>query len=75
MFLFKKHPSVSLSQIDNLYGKIISKLALPNRIEYCESLIYRAKKDVLTTKCPIQKRKLRKLIKVAQSEIKMLLKK
>ncbi len=72
MFSFKKNSPKTLMQIDDLYYKVISKLPDANRIHYCESLIYRTQKDVLDTKCPITRRKLKRLLKAAKSEMKKL---
>ncbi len=72
MFSFKKNSKKTLAEIDSLYNTVISKLPNPNRIHYCESLIYRSKKDVLSTKCRIKRRKLKQLLKAATDEIKKL---
>ncbi len=70
MLSFKNNSKKTLMEIDPLYRKVISKLPNPNRISYCESLIYRSKKDLLSTKCNIKKRKLKNLLKATQHEIK-----
>lgn len=72
MYFFKKRPSKLLVKIDALYKSVISKLPMSNRINYCESLIYRTNKDLLNTKCRLKKRKLRQLLKAAETEIKIL---
>ncbi len=72
MYLFKKNPSNLLLRIDLLYNSVISKLPVSNRINYCESLIYRTSKDIRDTKCRLKKRKLKRLLKAAKTEIKEL---
>jgi len=62
-----------LSQVDKLYGRVISKLPDANRIDYCESLVYRTEKDVAETRCKVKKRKLKKLLHAARLERKNLM--
>jgi len=70
--LAKKQAPKSLDQIDYIYKTIIYTFSKANRLEYCKSLIYRTQKDLLYTKSYIKKRKLKKLIKAAKSEVKRL---
>lgn len=72
MFFHKKNLPKELSQIDNLYGKVISKFPAASRIDYCESLIYRTQNDLTNTKCRIKKMKLKRLLKAAKTERKSL---
>ncbi len=72
MYFFKKSPSNLLVKIDYLYKNVISNLPISNRVSYCESLIYRTNKDLSHTKCPIKKRRLNRLLKAAETEIKKL---
>ncbi len=72
MSLFKKNTSNSLIHKDQLYKSVISKLPAPNRINYCESLIYRTKNDLLHSKCQIKKNRLKKLLIAAEIEKRML---
>ncbi|GAA4275489.1 hypothetical protein GCM10022259_02130 [Aquimarina mytili] len=72
MFSFKKNSKKTLIEIDSLYKKVISQLPNPDRINYCESLMYRSKNDLVSTKCRIKRRKLKRLIKATTYEIKKL---
>ncbi|MDY8134633.1 hypothetical protein [Aquimarina sp. 2201CG5-10] len=72
MFLFKKSSPKPLTEVDDLYKKIFSNFTTLNRIDYCESLIYRTKNDLSHTRCPIKKKKLKTLLKAANAEIKYL---
>ncbi len=56
--------------LDQLYKNVILKLPVSNRIKYCESLIYRINDDISNTKCRFKKRKLKKLLKAAEYELK-----
>ncbi len=72
MSFFRKHLTTSLIKKDNLYNTVISKLPIQNRIDYCESLICRIQLDLLQSKCRIQKRKFKKILKAAKTEINSL---
>ncbi len=72
MFSSKKNSPKPLIQLDHLYKKIISKFDDSNRIDYCESLIYRTQKDLSDTRCRMKRRKLKRLLKAAKLEIKKL---
>ncbi|AXT53166.1 hypothetical protein D1818_20910 [Aquimarina sp. BL5] len=69
MYLFKKKRTPLLTKRDELYKTIISKLPIQNRIDYCESLICRIQLDLLKSECRIQKRKFKKILKAAKTEI------
>jgi len=75
MSFFRKHPTASLMKKDNLYKTVISKLPIQNRIYYCESLIYRIQKDLLNSTCQLQKKELKTISKLAETELKHLRKK
>lgn len=68
-FSTKKKAPKPLHKIDYIYKNVIYTFSKPNRAEYCESLIYRTQKDLLHTTSYIKKRKLKKLIKAAKSEL------
>ncbi len=72
MFFFKKNRTSLLIKRDEFYRTVTSKLPIKNRIQYCESLIYRNQCDLSRTKCPIQKRKIKQLLKAAKTEVKNL---
>lgn len=72
MFLFKRNSPNSLINLDQLYKNVISKLPIANRIKYCESLMYRTTEDISNSKCRFTKRKLKKLLKATEIELRKL---
>jgi hypothetical protein len=72
MFLFKRNSPNSLINVDQLYKNVISKLPIVNRIKYCESLMYRTTEDISNSKYRFTKRKLKKLLKATEIELKKL---
>ncbi len=50
----------------------VSKLAINNRIDYCESLIYRTKKDYLSVYCRLERKGLEKLHDLIHKELQKL---
>lgn len=59
----------SLIHLDKFYKNVVSTCPILTRIKYCESLIYRTKDNLAESKCKIQKRKLKRLLKAAKSEL------
>ncbi len=67
-----KRSRESLIHLDELYKDVISTCPLLTRIGYCESLIYRSKEYLTASKCKIEKRKLKKLLKATGTELQKL---
>ena len=68
---FKKENFV-LTEIDNLYSDVISKLDITTRKQYCINLIGRTKHDLKIEKNKQEKVKLNSLIKASKNEINSL---
>ena len=62
----------SLIGVDDLYKNIVSKMSYNDKINYCESLIFRTKKDIKLCKCKIRKIKLIQLLEASIFELKKL---
>lgn len=67
-FMFKN----SLKQIDYLYKNVILTLPIENRINYCESLIYRVNEDLKSCTCEKKKKEIKKLLKASYKELEKL---
>ena len=66
---FIKNFRGSLVHLDKLYKSTVSKCPVIIRIGYCQSLIYRTKEDLAKSKCTVEKRKLKRLLKATRAEL------
>ncbi|WP_344930434.1 hypothetical protein [Aquimarina addita] len=61
-----------LCEIDLLYQQVIVQLSIPDRINYCESLIYRTKEDLAATQSSRSKKDLKKILRAGVKELEQL---
>lgn len=62
----------TLIEVDEFYRNIVSKMSLNDKINYCESLIFRTMEDLKRCNCKLQKIKLKQLLKASTFELKKL---
>lgn len=60
----------TLMDIDAFYRNIVSELSYNDKINYCESLVFRTQEDLKKCKCKLRKIKLKQLLKVSTFELK-----
>jgi hypothetical protein len=62
----------TLIEVDEFYRNIVSKMPNINKINYCESLIFRTMEDLKQCNCKFKKLKLKQLVKASVFELKKL---
>ncbi len=63
---FKKY---DLRLLDPLYSKIIYYRSLSERLEYCSSLLFRIRKDLMNEESLDEIKRLKRLLKATEKEI------
>lgn len=71
-FRFLNSNARPLAELDDIYGKAISKLPVATRLEYCRRLLHRCKFDLHGVDCKIKKQQLKTLLKSTVTEISKL---